>query len=205
MAISGTVRHDLSGLEARLRLHPKELLAADLRARNLTATSSRTEAVRRLRSELPGIKAGTIRRQLKITRATRTNLRAMLEFSEKRLRLFGNTPLRRIVSRYGTGARLSKMPFRVELADGTAVTSDQLRRLFIQRSRGGLVNVWVREGSKSKPFQAVVVGSLSRAFRERGIGPAVLAFGRQRMRVVFAHEMKFRIAKRHGLVLPGST
>lgn len=196
MGVTGTVHHDLRSLEARLRLHPKELLAADLRTRNRTATQSRTEAVRRLRPELPGVKAGTIRRQLKITRATRTNLRATLEFSAKRLRLFGNLPLRQIATKFGTGARVGRPPFRLELADGTQLSSAQLSRLFIQRARTGAVNVWVREGSRSRPFQAVVIGSLSRAFRERGVKAPLLAYGRERYRVVFAQEMKYRVSKR---------
>ena len=204
MGVTGTVTHDLRGLEARLRLYPQELLAADVRAKNRTASSSRTEAVRLLRVLLPGIKAGTLRRQLKITRASRSVPRATLEFSAKRLRLFGNVPLQRIASKYGTGARLGRLPFRIELADGTPISAAQLTRMFIQRSSSGRSNVWVREGSKSRPIQAVVTGTLSRAYREEGVGSAVISFGRARFRTVLTQEFRYRIAKRFGLALPGS-
>ena len=196
MAIGGTITHDLRGLEARLRLHPKELLAADVRTRNRVASSSRTHAVRLLRPELAGLKAGTIRRQLKITRATGARPVATLEFSAKRLRVFGNVALRLIATKWGTGARLGRLPFRLELADGSPVTAEQMSRFFIQRTRSGRPNVLVREGRKSTPIQAVVLPSPSHAFRERGVGAQTIAYGRGRFRVVFAQEMKFRVSKR---------
>lgn len=205
MALGGTVRHDLAGLEERLRLHPKELLAADVRTKNRVASSSRTHAVRLLRPELAGIKAAASRRQLKIARATPARPVATLEFSAKRWRVFGNVALRLLATKWGTGARLGRLPFRLELADGSPVTAEQMRRLFVQRTRGGRPNVLVREGKKSAPIYVVVLPSPSHAFRERGVGTRTVAFGRWRYRTVFAQEMKYRIARRHGLVLPGRT
>lgn len=201
MAIGGTVKHNLAGLEARLRLHPQELLAADLRAKNRTANSSRAEAVRRLREDLPGLKAGSIRRQLKIIRASKQNPRAVLEFSAKRFRLFGNWNARQTKG----GVSLTRRPWRIETLDGDVVPPQILAHAFIQRARmSGVPNVWIRLGGKRYPITALLGSSLATAFKQRELGAALIAYGRARFRVVFAQEMKFRIARRFGLALPGS-
>jgi len=200
MGVTGTVHHDLRGLEERLRLHPKELLAADVRTRNRVATQSRAEGVRRLRPEFRGLKAATIRKLLRIDYARRADPRATLEFSSRRLALWGrkgpNFSFSTFASKYGRGVKLSELPFRVELDDGTTVTAAHLRRLFLQVNRWGRPAVLVREGKPSLPIQVLRAPSMSDAFRERGVGAALIAYGRTRMRVVFAQETKFRVSRR---------
>lgn len=193
MGVTGTVHHDLAKLEERLRLHPKELLAADVRTKNRAAGSTRTEAVRQLGALLGGVKAGAIRRQIKMLRATPQAPRAVLEFSVKRFRLFSNLAARQTTR----GVALRRVPWRIEALDGDVVPPQVLAHAFIQRGRqSGVPNVWIRAGTKRYPITALLVSSLATAFKDRGLGPGLLAFGRNRMRVVFAQEMKFRVSSR---------
>lgn len=187
--------HNLGRLEEALRNYPLEKMAAAVRAQNRVISTLRAESARRLQPDLAGIKIGTIKRQLKQTRATAGNLRAALEFSAKRFSVFFNVRLRQLATKWGTGARLGKMPFRIELADGTLVTPEQLNRLFIQRARTGKVNVWVRQGRRSRPFQAVVVAGVAAAYRARNLGPALLSLGRERMARVLEQEFRYRLSK----------
>ena len=193
MAITGTVRHDLAGLEARLRLYPQELLAADVRAKNRTASSTRTEAVRRLRPLLRGLKAGAIRRQIKLKRASRAAPRAVLEFSAKRFRLFGNYNARQTKS----GVRITGLPWRMEALDGDLIPVQALAHAFIQRARAtGVPNVWLRVGTKRYPITAIVASSLATAFRNADLGAALVTFSRARHRAVLGQEMRYRLSRR---------
>jgi hypothetical protein len=193
MAIGGTVHHDLRGLEERLRLHPRELLAADVRTKNRTAASTRSEAVRQLSRALGGVKAGAIRRQIRMQRATPQVPRAVLEFSHKRFRLFGNVNVRQTKR----GVPLSRLPWRMEALDGDVIPPQALTHAFIHRGRqSGVPNVWIRVGTSRYPITAILVSSVSTAFRDRGLGTALIAYGRARQRSVFAQEMKFRVSNR---------
>lgn len=194
MALGGTVKHDLAALEARLREHPRQLLAADLRTRNRTLAAVRTQAVRRLQPELGGLKAGTIRRQLRLMRATAASPRAVLEFSAKRFRLFGNFNVRQTKR----GVPLRRLPWRLETLEGDLVPPAALRQAFIQRARqSGVPNVWIRvPGAGRYPITAILAASLATAFRARGLGAELIAFGRARSRVVWEQDMKYRLSRR---------
>jgi hypothetical protein len=189
-------KHDLGRLERALRDYPVEKLAAGVRAQNRAMTTVRSEGARRLQPELGGMKIGTIKRQLKQERATKSNPRAILDFSAKRFRLPGNLNIRQFATKWGTGVSVKNLPFKLELADGTPVTGDMLRRLFLQRSRAGAVHAWVRMGKSSTPFQAVVVASTAEAFRSKRLGPTLVEVGRARMAVVLEQEFRFRLSKR---------
>jgi hypothetical protein len=183
-------------LAAALGDYPRQMLAAGVRAQNRTMTTLRKEAATLLQPQLAGIKVGTLKRQLRLERATGASPRGLLEFSANRFRAFGNLPLRQIRTRYGTGVALSRQPYRLELADGTPLSAEIVRRLFLQRSRSGKVNVWARDGSLRFPIHAVVTPSVAHAFRERLIGARLVALGRTRFSTVLRQEMTFRLAKR---------
>jgi hypothetical protein len=189
------IRHDLNALEARLAEYPKQMLTAAVRAQNRTISTLRKEGAKRMAGVFPGIKSATLKRQMRMQLATSSAPQAKLSFSGNRFRLFGNVPLRRIATKWGTGVRLGRLPFRLELADGTPVSQEMFRRFFLQRARSsGVVNVWVREGTGSVPFQAVVAPSLAHAFREQGIGDALVGLGRVRFQIALKQEMNFRLA-----------
>src|SRR5262245_54828359 len=126
MTLEVLITHDLPSLERRLDLYPKELLQADVRARNRSMVSAKADAAKRMSPDLGGIKVGTIKFQIKQKSATQAAPLASLEFSNKRFRLFGNFNLKLLNSKYGTGVRLGRMPYRLEFADGTAVTDVHL-------------------------------------------------------------------------------
>jgi hypothetical protein len=193
MALGGTVRHNLERLEGALRLHPKELMAAHLRSINRTVSHVRTQGVREMGALLPGLERAAVRRQTKLTLARQAAPRAVVEFSAKRFRLFGNfvTPGTR------AGVRPRRMPWRIESLGGTTVPPAALGRAFLARGRtSGVPNVWIRVGAKRYPITALLASSLATAFRARGIGERLVRLGRARREIVFEQEMKFRLAKR---------
>ena len=191
------IRHDMNRLVADLGLMKAEILPAAVSALNKTLTTVRAQAARALRDEYPGFKASVLKRQMRFKRASRLEPRAVLTFSNKRLRLFGNKRLSLVQTRYGTGVRLGKLPFRLETADGSAIDPADLRRAFVQRSRASRVpNVWLRKGKALLPIDVVLAPSLSSAVVEKRIGEALLRVARTRFAVVFAQEGRFRLAKR---------
>jgi len=191
------IRHDMNRLVADLGLLKAEILPAAVSALNKTLTTVRAQAARALRDEYPGFKAAVLKRQMRFKRASRLEPSAVLTFSNKRLRLFGNRRLSLIQTRYGTGVRLGKLPFRLEAADGRAIDPQDLQRAFVQRSRATSVpNVWLRAGKARLPIDVVLAPSLSSAVVEKRIGEALLRVARSRFAVVFAQEGKFRLAKR---------
>lgn len=196
------IRHDLDGLSARLGLMAKERLAAALSAINKTMTTVRAEAARGLGQEYPGLGIGAIKRRIKLTRASRGNLRAAAVFSKSRLRLF-NWRLNRVNTRWGTGVRVSgRLPrqiLRVDAISGrvSPVSSSELKSAFLQRSRkNGTPNVWLRQGKESMPIDVLVTPSLSETLVATKLNAAYARRARERFRVVFAQEAKFKLSKR---------
>lgn len=189
------VTHDLKGLEARLGAYPQETMAAAVRALNRTMTTVRAEAARSMQKELGGLKIGVIKRQLKQQRATRAVPLAVLTFSNKRFRLFGNYAS----AQTKHGVPIRRGPWRLEDLDGDPIKPADLAHAFIQRPRrGGAINVWIRSSvvGKRYPITAILAPSLSSAFAERQAGQALLRVGRDRFRVVLQQEMTFRLSKR---------
>lgn len=188
------VKHTLRRLEAGLSEYPSQIMAAAVRSLNRTIFTVRKEAASAMARDLPGLKVGTIKRQMKLLRATRSTPTAILQFSEKRFRLFGNFVNRQTK----TGVPLRRVPWRIENLEGEAIPAEALRHAFIQRSRvGGGVNVWLRTSlvGKRYPITALLAPSLSSAFAQRGIGARLIASGRSRFAVVFDQEATFRLGK----------
>lgn len=196
MAIEVKFRHNLARLIQDLTQYPGELMAASARAKNKSAVSAVAAAARDVQHELVGLKIGAIKRQMVIKKATITNNTASIVFTSKRFRVFGSIPITTVKTKQGTGVRIPRLPFRLELADGSSITAEQFRRMFVQRARSGKVNVWTRVGAKSRPIEAVVAPSLAHVFRERGVGARTLNYWRDRFQVVLEQEMKFRLGGR---------
>jgi hypothetical protein len=184
-----SVSHTLKAYEARLAGLPKERMAAAVRSLNRAMTTVRAEASRDMGKEYPGLKIGTIKRQMRMKRATRGDPAASVTFSAKRFRLFGNWNVRQ--TRKGV---LGRLPFRwIETASGELVRPSELSRAFIQRSKAGTPNVWIRVGKDRYPIEALVASSLATAFVERAIGRRLGKVARERFAVVFAQEVSFRL------------
>jgi hypothetical protein len=195
------IRHDMEGLSARLGLIAKEHQAAAVRALNRTMTTVRAESARALGREYRGLKIGAIKSRIRQLRADRSNLRAVLVYSGKRMRL-SNFRLGLRSTRWGTGVQTSGLPariLRVDAISGRArpVTAAELRSAFVQRARQNATpNVWLRQGKESMPIDVLVVPSLSETLVQQRIGEAMLLLARARFLVVFAQEAKFQLSKR---------
>jgi len=191
--MDGTVRHNLRSLEEDLGLYADEALTAGARAMNRAATSVRAEGVRQISAQLAGLKQGTIRRQTTIERATRKNMRAVVEFNAKRFRLFSNFATRQTKK----GVPLRRLPWRIETLDGDVVSPSDLRRAFIQRSRRtSQPNIWIRIGEGRFPITALLAPSAATTFDQRGLAEGILRLGRDRFSVSFDSEAKFLTRKR---------
>lgn len=188
------IRHDLARLERNLALLPKERLRAAVRAANRTMTTVRAESARALAREYPGVKIADLKRRLKFKRATQRDGVAWVEFSGRRISLFGNFGMRA----FGKwGVRFSRLPWRLEgIGTGDQVTPEILARAFRQRGRGGRASVFSRWNKFRVSAEILVAPGPARAFVERGIGDAMTRLARERFATVFLQEAKFRLSKR---------
>lgn len=186
------VKHDLNRLSAGLGLLTAERMKAAVRALNRTLTTVRAEGARDMGLAYRGLKISAIKRQMRFKRASQAHPAAVLTFSNRRFRLFGNwrtTQTRR-------GVRTGRLPFRLETGGGRRLDPEALRHAFLQRSRQGTANVWLRAGKERYPIEVIVAPSLAEAFVERAIGEALSRRARARFGAVFQQEAKFRLSKR---------
>jgi len=191
MPVTVDIRHDLAGLQARLGLLPQERLQAAVRALNRTMTTVRAQAARDMGKEYAGLKIGAIKKRLRFKKATRSDAIATITFSGRRFRLINWN-----VRQTKTGIR-GRLPWALETGDGKRITPAQLRHAFIRASRThGIANVWQRAGKARMPIEVIVAPSLAAAFVERRIGEALVKVARERFRIVFEQEAKFRLSKR---------
>jgi hypothetical protein len=192
--ISIDVKHSLGGFEAHLAGLADARMKAAVRALNRTMTTVRAEAARAMAREYEGLKIGTLKRQMRFKRATASEAAASITFSNRRFRLYGNWSLRH--SR-GQRVRTARLPFRVETGEGRRLDPAALRDAFIQRAKSnGAPNLFLRAGRERYPITVLVAPSLSSAFVERQVGEKLARIARTRFAVVFAQELKFRLATR---------
>lgn len=185
------VKHDLAGLSARLGLLAKERVAASVRALNRTMTTVRAQGARDLAKEYPGLKIAAIKKRMRFQRATRSSMRAFVDFSGKRFRLTNWA-----VRQTKTGVRL-RMPWGIVTGGGGAIPADRLRNAFLQvATTNGVRNVFLRVGKQRYPLHVLLAPGLAEAFRERRVGARLTRFARARFSVVFQQEAKFRLSKR---------
>jgi len=188
------IRHTLNSLSADLGLFPKEHMAAAVRALNRTMTTVRAASARTLQKEYPGVKIADLKKRLKFRRATSKQMSAAIDFSGRRIALFGNFGMRAVGK---WGVRFSKLPWRIEgIGTGDPVTPEILARAFRQRGRGGRASVMARWSKYRQSHEILVAPGVARALAERGIGDALVRLGRTRFAVVFVQEAKFRLSKR---------
>lgn len=161
------VRSNIRDVRARfgeLRKSVEE--AATVRALNRTITTVRAQAQREIRKEYPGLKAGTVREELKVERATRAVMVAKITVQGRRL------PLIEFVSSATVKSRM-KRPGR-NIGGGVRVKikgqSKMIPHAFIAQTKSGHVGVFVRapssktQGGQNMEFR---VGKGSR-LRDKG-------------------------------------
>jgi hypothetical protein len=166
---------------------------AAARAANRTVVTVRAEAVKRLRPEYPGLKAGQLRVRMKLTNARRDALVAKVTFSGRRISLYGNFNMR---TQGKFGVKFGLAPWRVEDLDGEAIPPEMLARAFRNRlKRGGRATAFARWGKKRYPLAVLVAPGLAKAVVERKIEAALEALGRSRFRAAFAQELRFALSR----------
>lgn len=201
------IRHTMQDLSARLGLYAEERMLAAVRAMNHAMGTVRKEAARAtgrytVAGEYPGLKVGAIKARILQTRAGRSDPRALLTFSNARIRLF-SWRLNRVQTKYGVGIRstgsLPRTLMRVDAVTGKAspVTLADLSHAFIQRSRrNGSANVWLRQGKSSMPIDVLVTPSLSETLVTKKLNAALRDFSGERFQVEFQREAVYRLSKR---------
>ena len=144
---------------------------------NRTADSVRTDAVRRVRSELKSLPAATVRRRFQINRATRSNPEASIDVSAQGINL----------QRFG--AR--------QTAKGVTVVVKGARKLiphaFIARGRGGSLLVFRRErGAWRYPIEALFGPDVFDVLKNHLV--AVLAEGGDTLAKNLEHEIDYLLS-----------
>lgn len=171
---------------------------AIVRALNRTLTTVRLEAQKILQPEV-GLPAMQVRRQILFTRATKATLKALLRFSNKRIRL-----TRYDARQMADGVKLRGPKYLIAKPTWGAaeyeLTLEQLRHAFIVASRrnnpGNALNVWLREGRERYPLILLLAPSLSDVFVRSAIGKSMVAVAQRRFAEVIAQELRFVEMKR---------
>ncbi len=189
------VRENLRDIVRKFESSTREQVAAALpRALNRTLTTTRAAAARLLGKGYPGMKAATLKRQIKFTRASKALPTAVLTFSGRRFRLYGNFNVRTRNTRYGTGVpQGARLPANLLTGDNRPVSGADAVKMFLARSgRNGRPNFWLRLGRDRMPITVVVVRGLAGAYVQEKIDQALIPIARDRFVVAITQELKFR-------------
>jgi hypothetical protein len=176
------VRNDFRQVAVQFELRTTTLVnAAAVRALNRTATTVRAEASRQIRGRY-SLKAGTVRKQLRIERATRNRLTSAV--------IASGAPIPLVEF----GARQTKKGVTVKVTK----TRKLVKGVFIARMKSGKVGVFERLGSKRLPIRELFSVSLPRTFTQRQILAALRKTAADRFRIELARELRFRTGAANG-------
>jgi hypothetical protein len=158
----------------------EEVKGAVTRSLNKTATTVRNEASTEIR-KIYNLKAGVIKKQIKIKKANRANPTAIISASGRPIPLIEFT------------ARQRKAGVSVLIKRGQRKV---VRSAFIAKMPSGNVGVFQRKGKLRLPIRELFSISLPRVFTSKAIFAALVKIARQRFPVVFAQEARFALSKR---------
>jgi hypothetical protein len=163
-------------------LERQALPAAMTRALNKTATAVRANVTRQIRKERPGLKAGTIREQLKIERAKRRLPEASVVASGRPI------PLR------DYGARKTKAGVTVQVGPGGRKrVAHNGNRAFVVDRIGG--HVFAREGRKRLPIKKLYGPSIPSTFLKEPIVQAMREEAGRTMPKRLREELNFELRR----------
>jgi len=176
------IRHNLKTAVARLEVRSQKVInLATVRALNRTATSVRAEASRQINSRYR-IKIAAIKKQLRIKKADRFVQVAEIIASGRRIPLIE------------FAARQTRKGVTVRVTS----TRKLVRHAFIATMPSGHRGVFARKGERRLPIQQLFAMSLPQAFTQRYVVAAMKRVGRERFRVEFDRELKFRSGLTNG-------
>lgn len=193
------VRHNLREVIQELQAYGRKIREqAMVRALNRTSTTVRAESQRVIQPQL-GLPAMTVRNQIRVTRATKATLKAVLTFSPRRIRL-----TRFQARQMADGVRLAGPKYLIAQptwgGQAREIGLEQLRHAFIAASTRNnpnrAQNVWEREGKERYPLLLLLAPSLSDVFVKSSMDKAMVGVAQRRFRDVIAQELRFIQMKR---------
>lgn len=178
-ALRVDVRTNFRETLARIALAEGEIAnAAAVRALNRTGAAVRTEAVRQIRGRY-NLRAGTVRDQIRIVRASRQRL---------------------TVDVIASGAPIPLVEFGArQTKKGVTVRVTKQRKLvkgvFIARMKSGKVGVFERLGKARLPIRELFSISLPRTFTQRQILAALQKVAAERFNLEFQRDLAYRLGR----------
>lgn len=186
------IRSNIREVVAELKRDVNQVVdAATVSALNRTMVTARAIASRELKKQYGALPIRVIKGQIRIKRASRKNLRAIMTFSARRIRLI----------RYGVfqtprGIRGNGLPKNLIDQDGEAITREDLAQAFIRTSRTTRVpNVMKRVGRARYPLQIVLAPALSETLVEAGIGEAMAKAAIEQFERALRRDLVYRLSK----------
>lgn len=171
-----SVRSDLH--DAVVRLQAKNTLAIEasaVRALNRAAVSTRAAASQEIR-KVYNLKAAVIKRQIRISRASKARLFAELVATGRRIPLYDFAARQ---TRAGVTARVLRQ-------------RQLFRHTFIATMPTGHVGVFVRQGPKRLPIRELKGISIPKAMVQKKIMDVLKRTALERFKIEFERDLKFR-------------
>lgn len=172
---------------------------ATVSALNRTATTVRAAAVREIRQEYPGLKAGAIREKLKILRANRGRLMSTVTLRGSRIALIEFSPRQ---TKKGVSVRIKGQRKLIPHAFITTMKSG-LKSVFVRAQNSKPYNPVFRHGKGSRlrssgpdlPIAELMSLSLPRAFVNRKVQGVLKRLARETFIKNYRAELAFRSAR----------
>jgi hypothetical protein len=175
------VRDNLKGVALRYqRLGTDVRDKALVRALNRTATTVRAEASREIRKQY-NLKSRVVKDQIRITRANRATLTAVIQASGRPI------PLIEFDARWNRRMKGASVRVKHE--------RKVVRGAFIATMPGGHRGVFVRKGDRRLPIRQLFSISLPTAFTQKQVTAAIVAAAQARFPVAIEQEMKFALSR----------
>jgi len=193
--ISINVKDNMFNVIHSLKLNANNVInKAASAALNKTAALVRTNAAREIRTAGYGIKANAIKAQIRLTKATPSQLRALIIATGRPIALINY------------GARQTSSGVTVNVKNGRKL----IKGAFIATMPNGHQGVFVRtdktsQGTAAKPnrrawkyntIKELYGPSIPSAFNNVAVRDALIALVEERFPDLFAHEIEFRVIKR---------
>lgn len=190
--IKVNVRSNVKEVIAEIQRLPGQVVEpATIRALNRTLASSRVYAARELKRDYGSLPIAALKAQMRVRQANRTNLRAVMTFSGRRIRLsqYG-------VSQTAAGLKGRGLPKKLTDQAGRQVAPPRLANAFLNRTRRHrTLQAFVREGKGRYPLQILLAPALAESIVEGSIGNALATRAVAKFQETLEREIKFRMSK----------
>jgi len=186
------IRSNIREVVAALPAGANEIVdAATVRALNRTMVTARAVTARDLKKQYGALPVRVIKGQIRIKRASRKNLRAIMTFSASRIRL-----VRYGVFQTARGVRGNGLPKKLVDQDGNKITRADLAHAFIRKTRNtGTLHAMKRAGKDRYPLQLILAPALSETLIDEGIGEAMAKTAIAQFEAVLRRDLQFRLTK----------